>query len=65
MWRLIFSKYKLQSQDREELQLLLDEYTYTCGSQLSELHLSIKFENVEIRRHTCFEIIEKLLFSEV
>ena len=63
MWRLIFSKYKLKSQDREELQLLLDEYTYTCGSQLSELHLPTKFENVEIRRHTCFEIIEKLYYS--
>ena len=63
MWRLIFSKYKLKSQDIQELQLLLDDYTYSCGSQLSELHLPDKFENVEIRRHSCHDIIEKLYYS--
>ena len=63
MWRLVFSKYKLKSQDREELQSLLDNYTFTCGSQLSELHLPSKFEYVEIRRHNCYDIIEKLYYS--
>ena len=32
-WRLVFSKYKLSSEERQELQAILDSFIYTCGSQ--------------------------------
>jgi hypothetical protein len=65
MWRLIFSKYKLKIEQREYLQQLLSNlsYTCTCGSQLSDLNLPVEFDNVEIRVHQCGDIIEKLYYS--
>ena len=35
MWGLVFSKYKLTPEELREIQLLLDDYTYTCGSKLA------------------------------
>ena len=63
MWRLIFSKYKLKIEQREYLQQLLSNLSYTCGSQLSDINLPVEFDNVEIRVHQCGDIIEKLYYS--
>ena len=62
-WRLIFSKYKLKSDERRELQLLLDNFIYACGSKLADLHLPEKFKNVEIRDQLCHNLIEKLYYT--
>lgn len=62
MWRLVFSKYKLKPEELREIQALLDDYVYTCGSKLVDL-LPEKFCNVEIRDHSCFDVIEKLYYS--
>ena len=62
MWRLVFSKYKLKPEEVREIQLLLDDYTYTCGSKLVNL-LPEKFCNIEIRDHSCYDITEKLYYS--
>ena len=37
MWRLLYSKHKLCSCERITLQGILDDVTYSCGSQLQEL----------------------------
>ena len=63
MWRLLFSKYKLKKEERTELQNVLNEYTYTCGAKLSELHLQEKYSNIEIDDHNCGDIIEKLYYK--
>jgi hypothetical protein len=62
MWRLIFSKYKLKPMDRRELQSILDDFTYTCGSKLHDV-LPEKYSLVEIRDHSCHDPIEKLYYS--
>ena len=39
---------------------VLDDYTYTCGSTLTELDLGKDFKGVEIKDHVCGDVIEKL-----
>ena len=39
MWHLVYSKYKLSAQERQTLDNALEDYTYSCGAQLSELGL--------------------------
>ena len=63
MWRLIFSKYKLKPDEVREIQLLLDDYTYTCGSKLVDL-LFEKFRNVEIRDHTCYDASRSFIIQQ-
>ena len=63
LWRVIFSKFKLKKEQRVQLQLLLDDFSYTCGSKLKDLQLPDEFTDVEIRDHDCFDPIEKLYYS--
>ena len=63
MWRLIYSKYKLNSDARIKLQTIFDNFTYTCGSKLAELQLPVEFKDVEIRDHCCGDPVEKLYYS--
>lgn len=50
-WRLVFSKYKLTPDQIQQLQLILDNLSYSCGSKLKDLDLPEEFSNVEIRDH--------------
>ena len=63
MWRLIFSKFKLKSTQKQQLQQLLGNLSYTCSSKLRDLNLPEEFSNVEIRDHHCKDPIEKLYYS--
>ena len=63
MWRLVFSRYKLKATQRLQLQQLLDNNVYTCGSKLKDLNLSEEFNDVEIKDHCCNDPIEKLHYS--
>ena len=61
MWRHI-SKFKLKTTQKQQLQQLLGNLSYMCGSKLSDLNLPEEFSNVEIRDH-CKDPIEKLYYS--
>ena len=63
MWRLIFAKHKLTKDQRSELQLILRDNVYTCGSKLQDLELRDEFREVEVRDHACYDVIEKLYYS--
>jgi hypothetical protein len=63
MWRIIYSKYKLTKEQRITLQRILDDFIYTCGSKLHDLHLPEEFNNVEVKDHLCYDHIEKLYYS--
>lgn len=63
MWHLVFSKYKLSSSQRQLLQELLGNLTYTCGSQLKDANLPEELANVEVWDHQCRDPIEKLYYS--
>lgn len=60
MWRLIFSN---KTEQRQYLQMLLSDLSYTCGSQLCDLNLPAELDNVENRVHQCGDTIEKLYYS--
>lgn len=62
-WRLLFSKRKLQPQERRDLRLLLDDASYTCGAKFSDLNLPDKLECVQVREHQCIDLIEKLYYT--
>ena len=49
--------------EREQLQILLQDFIYTCGSSLTELHLPFVYQHVDTRDHDCFEPIEILYCS--
>ena len=63
LWRLIFSKYRLTKKQREVLQHLIEDFEYTCGATLKDLHLPEEYDDVDVRDHNCFDTIEKLYYS--
>ena len=63
MWRLIFSRYKLDVVLHQNLQSILDNYEYSCGASLAELKLPEDYKEVEIRDHECNDPIEILHYS--
>lgn len=63
LWRLIFSKHQLNSTLRQNLQCILNDYNYTCGASLAELHLPEEYANVEIRDHQCYDLKYILYYS--
>ena len=63
MWRLVYSKYKLTAEQHCQLQLLLSNYSYSCGTKLADMGLGEQFQNVEIKDHVCGDTIEKLYYS--
>lgn len=63
MWRLVFSQFKLDTNQRQELQSVLSDYDYSCGTSLKDLHLPENFKTVEIREHDCSDPIERLYYT--
>ena len=37
MWRTVYSLYKLSGPQKEQLNVILEEFLFTCGSSLSDL----------------------------
>ena len=62
-WRLLFSKRKLAFHERRELEQLLSDISYSCGSKMEDLQLPEQLKCVEIRIHQCIDRIEKLYYS--
>ena len=63
MWRLLYSKKKLQASERQALQQALDDVTYTCGAQLQDLELPGSLAGVYARDIRCHDPTEKLYYS--
>ena len=59
------SKYKLTPSERQTLNRALEEYTYTCGGQITGLALDGRFDQeiVAIRKIRCYELLEELYYS--
>ena len=63
MWRLVFSRYRLNGVQRQNLQGILEDFDYSCGASLAELQLPDDYKEVEIRDHECNDPIEILYYS--
>ena len=51
LWQLIFSKYKFKKEERDQLEVLLNNFMHTCGATLKELDLPVVYEFVDVRDH--------------
>lgn len=63
MWRLVYSKCKLNISELSTLQGMLEDFTYTCGASLFDLGLVGRLEDVVIRDLRCHDPLEKLYYS--
>ena len=63
MWRLLFSKSKLNPQSIKNLESILEEISYTCGASFSDVDMPNDLKSVCIRIHKCFDPVEKLYYS--
>ena len=63
MWRLLYAKFKLTKQEQANLQLWLNDVSFTCGAQLQNLDLPGRLNEVYTRELSCQEPIEKLYYS--
>ena len=63
MWRLVYSKYKLNKSEKSSLQSVFEDFTYTCGASLSDLDLSGRLQDVVVRDLRCYDPLEKLYYS--
>ena len=63
MWRLLFSKSKLNPQSIKNLESILKEISYTCGASFSNVDMPNDLKPVCIRIHKCFDPVEKLYYS--
>ena len=50
-------------EQREVLQHLIEDFEYTCGATLKDLHLPEEYDDVDVRDHNCFNTVEKLYYS--
>ena len=62
-WRLMFCKHKLSVQETSDLQTILDDISYTCGTTFDDLELPGRLVNVFVKDHSCSDGIEKLYYS--
>ena len=64
MWRFIYSQKKLSNAQRNALQAILDEMSFSCGAPLQDLDLlSDLINTVYVCDMNCQELIEALYYS--
>ena len=42
MWRLLYSKQRLLASEREKLEEILNDFSFTCGAPLQDLEMEGK-----------------------
>ena len=62
-WRLIFSKRKLSAKEREQLQDVIQDVSYSCGASIDDLMLPEYLAGIGIRKHSCSDHVEKLYYT--
>jgi len=61
-WILLYSQNKLKQHQHLQLQMTLEDYTFTCGVKLTDLELTEEI-NMYSRDINCGEPIEKLYYA--
>ena len=61
-WRLLFCKHKLTHQEVTDLQSILEDVSYSCGTAFEDVEMSGRLSNVFVD-HDCTDGIEKLYYS--
>ena len=61
MWRIVYSKKKLDPQSLSVLEKIMDDVVYTCGTTFDELDLSPTLQSVCVRIVHCNDPMEKAI----
>ena len=62
LWRLLYSKRKLTLQERQQLQTLFEDLSYSCGATLQELDLPDSLSCTHALEHNCYDPVEPLYY---
>lgn len=62
LWRLLYSKRKLTPPEKQELQTLLEDVSYSCGATFQELDLPDSLSCVHILKNNCYDPVEPLYY---
>jgi len=62
-WRLLFSKRKLTARQRNELEGIIADVSYSCDATTDDLILPDTLKSVAIRSHNCSDPNEKIYYS--
>lgn len=62
LWRLLFSKQKLTSVQRQTLEAILNDVSYSCGASFEDLEFPDGLDSVCIRDHNCGDPVERLYY---
>ena len=60
MWRLLYSKFKLTRKERADLQVPIEDISFTCGAPLQNLKVPGRLSEVYTREISCGDPTEKL-----
>ena len=63
IWRLVYAPRKLSSAEKCKLSKCLQEHTFTCGANLSDLNLTETLRDVCVRDLSCYGPVERLYYS--
>ena len=60
-WRLMFSERKLSQRQRKQIEDIINDISYSCGTTTEDLVLPDELSSVCVRKHDCSDHIEKNL----
>ena len=64
MWRLVYAKRKLKTQERNRLQQALDDMSFSCGAALQDAEIPTELADVVyVKTMHCHEPIERLYYA--
>lgn len=63
LWRLLYSKRKLTLSEKQQLQSILEDVSYSCGALFQELDLPERLSCVHVLDHNCYDPIEPLYYT--
>ena len=62
MWRLLYCRFKLSKKEQADVKSALEDISFTCGTQLQDLELPGRLNEVYTRTISCEKPIEKLYY---
>jgi hypothetical protein len=63
LWRLLYSKKKIDPKNISFLEKIVADITYRCGATFDDLQLPTELQSVCVKVHQCYDPMEKLSYS--
>ena len=63
MWTILYSKVKLKKKERTDLQVAIEDISFTCGAPLQDFQLPGRLAEVYTREFLCGELMDKLYYT--